>query len=250
MACLAISAADQRANATPDVAGSSHASALTSATCAGGKTPRSTRPRSLLEPVNAFLAEPFSPLRYRLARLIEPRRDLGVGHAVGRVQDRLRAHDIAMRTRVRRRASLKLATLLVAEDHRVWRLACHRPPDSPPRRKVLQASAGYLRRRPLSLDAAASRATRSTFSDVEPSATARRPMAASAMHARAHAARRERRGRARGARAWRWRRSRRTAARRRRARCPALGQAAQPVRRARSVVATSASPATPRGEAA
>jgi hypothetical protein len=40
------SAADQRESGTPCSAGSSHASALTSATCAGGKTPRPALPRS------------------------------------------------------------------------------------------------------------------------------------------------------------------------------------------------------------
>jgi hypothetical protein len=62
-----------------------------------------------------------------LARLIKPPRDLGVGHPVGRVQDRLGAHDIAMRPGVRRRTTLKVAALLVAQDHHIWRPACHRP---------------------------------------------------------------------------------------------------------------------------
>jgi hypothetical protein len=64
--------------------------------------------------LDAFLTEPFSPLRHRLARLIETPRDVGVRHPVGRVQNRLRANNVAMRTRIRRRAALKLAALLVA----------------------------------------------------------------------------------------------------------------------------------------
>lgn len=59
IASRAISAADQRDSGRPDFAGSSLASALTSATCAGGKTPRPTGLRSLLKPLNTFLAEPF-----------------------------------------------------------------------------------------------------------------------------------------------------------------------------------------------
>jgi uncharacterized protein (DUF2384 family) len=57
--------------------------------------------------------------------LINTRGDLRVGHALRRVEDRLCANDIAMRTRVRRRATHKLATLLVAEGHLVWRFARH-----------------------------------------------------------------------------------------------------------------------------
>src|SRR5437773_11294767 len=78
-ASRASSALDQRESATPRSAGSSHASALTSATCTGGKTPRPTRPRSLLKPLQPLLAEAFSPRRDRLARLTEPLGDLRVG---------------------------------------------------------------------------------------------------------------------------------------------------------------------------
>jgi hypothetical protein len=49
-----------------------------------------------------------------LARLIQALRDLGVGHPLGRVQDRLGANDVAMRAGVRRGAALKLAALPVA----------------------------------------------------------------------------------------------------------------------------------------
>ena len=40
------------------------------------------------------------------------------------------AHHITMRTRIRRRAPLKLAPLLITQDHLVWRLLRHRPQDS------------------------------------------------------------------------------------------------------------------------
>jgi DNA-binding CsgD family transcriptional regulator len=100
--------------------------------------------------MDALLAEPSSPLRDSLTRLIQAPRDLGVGHPVGRVQDRLRANNIAMRPRVRRRATLKLAPLLSAQDHLIWRPARHHPQDSPPSQTLLQPSAAYLRRRPLS----------------------------------------------------------------------------------------------------
>jgi hypothetical protein len=78
-----------------------------------------------------------------LARLIKPPRDLDIGHSIGRVEDRLGAYNIAMRARVRRRTTLKLAALLVAQDHLVWRPSRHRPQDSPPRPTLLQASAEY-----------------------------------------------------------------------------------------------------------
>ena len=65
-------------------AGSSHARALTSATCPGGKTPRPTRPRSLLKPLQPLLAEAVSPRRNRLARLTQALGDLRVRSPLGR----------------------------------------------------------------------------------------------------------------------------------------------------------------------
>jgi hypothetical protein len=43
------------------MAGNSHASALTSATCSGGKTALAARSRSILEPVQTLLEEASSP---------------------------------------------------------------------------------------------------------------------------------------------------------------------------------------------
>jgi hypothetical protein len=77
-ASRASSALDQRESGTPFSAGSSHASALTSATCAGGKTPRPTRPRSFLKTSQPLLAETSSPPRDSLARLVEALGDLRV----------------------------------------------------------------------------------------------------------------------------------------------------------------------------
>jgi hypothetical protein len=81
-----------RESGTPFSDGSSHASALTSAICAGGETPRAARPRFLLETLQPLTAEPSSPVRHRLAGDIEPLSDLLTGHTISRVQDRLRAH--------------------------------------------------------------------------------------------------------------------------------------------------------------
>ena len=129
--------------------GSSHANALTSATCAGGKTPRATRPRSLLKTLHALLAETSSPIRHGLAGDIEPLSDLLIRGAISRVQDRLRANHIPERARVRRGAALQLGALLPRQDHRVRALPRHRPQDSPSTSQPLQPSAEYLRRRPL-----------------------------------------------------------------------------------------------------
>src|SRR5215207_7882422 len=141
MAARAISAVDQRDSGVPDWAGSSHASALTSAICAGGKTPRPPGPWSVLKPLDALAAEPFSPLRHRLTRLIQPLGDLLVGHALGGVENRLGPDHVAIRTRIRRGATLQLGPLLIAQDHLVWRAARHHQQDSPPRRTLLQRSA-------------------------------------------------------------------------------------------------------------
>src|SRR5712692_6252466 len=111
-ASRAISALDQRESGTPRSAGNSQASALTSATCAGGKRSGTARPRALLKPRHSLVEEALAPLRRRLARDIQALGDRRVGQTLGCEQDRLRAHDIPPRTRVGRRAAAQLTLLL------------------------------------------------------------------------------------------------------------------------------------------
>jgi hypothetical protein len=117
-ASRASSAADQRDSARPDSAGSSHASALTSAISAGGKRPGTPRPGPFIEPRDALGGEPSSPLGRRLVGAVQPPRDLGVAHTLGRQQHHLRADHLAMRTRVLPRATTQLTLLRLAESDR------------------------------------------------------------------------------------------------------------------------------------
>src|SRR3954465_1305242 len=89
---------EKRPSGRPCVTGSSHAIALTSATCCGGKTARTTRARLVLEPVQAISKEAPSPLTDDPRRRVYPRRDLGVKQPVGGVQHDPRPLDFLPRT--------------------------------------------------------------------------------------------------------------------------------------------------------
>jgi hypothetical protein len=75
-----------RDSGTPVVAGSSQASALTSARTRGGKTLRSTRPCAIGKTVGAFLEETLAPLDHRVQGDCEVLGDGGVLLTVGRPQ--------------------------------------------------------------------------------------------------------------------------------------------------------------------
>ncbi len=76
----------KRESGTPWALGSSHATALTSATSSGGKAARATRPRSILETLESLLAEASSPVSDAVGRHVYPRGDLAVGMPLGRQQ--------------------------------------------------------------------------------------------------------------------------------------------------------------------
>src|SRR5208283_2637807 len=149
-ASIASSALDQRESGTPRSAGSSHAIALTSATCAGGKTPRPTRPRSLLKTLDSLLAEPYSPGRHRRARASQPLSDLRVCQSLTSQRHRLRPHHIPIRPGVRRRAPLELTPLRLAQHHRMRGLLRHAPRFATGVMTPSRKYARYLRGRPLS----------------------------------------------------------------------------------------------------
>ena len=119
---------EKRPSGRPCVAGNSHASAFTSATCSGGKTARAARALAILEPSQALLEEPPPPAADDIRRRLEPARDLRVGLPVGRVQDHLRPNHDLVRQRVTRHPPLQLGTLLAAQlDHeRALSAPCHK----------------------------------------------------------------------------------------------------------------------------
>ena len=141
-ASRASSALDQRESGTPSSAGSSHANAFTSATCAGGKRSRTARPRSLLEPRKSLVEEALAPLRHRLARDIQPLGDLRVRQTLAGQQDRLRPHDIPPRPRVSRRPATQLALLLDRQLDPVRTRPRHQPRLPRPTANSSHANAG------------------------------------------------------------------------------------------------------------
>jgi hypothetical protein len=102
---------------------------LTSATCSGGKTTRSTRPRKIHQTRQAISRESSPPLTHHLAAHLKPRGDLDIRQTIRRVEHQLRALHIPIRQRQLRRATLKLTALLRTENDLRSR---HRHQDSPP----------------------------------------------------------------------------------------------------------------------
>ena len=77
---------EKRPSGRSCLAGSSHATATTSATCCGGKTARAARAWLVGQPLDAVLAESSSPLADDLGMTIAPDCDLGVGQTLGGVE--------------------------------------------------------------------------------------------------------------------------------------------------------------------
>ena len=116
------SAREKRDSGSPCVAGSSHAIALTSATCCGGKTTRATRARSVLQTITAIMKEPFSPLPDDPRGRVQPRSDLGVLRGI---QHDPRALHILKRQLLSPSATHQLPTLSLGEHDPVTGRACH-----------------------------------------------------------------------------------------------------------------------------
>jgi len=80
----------------PSLAGSSHASAFTSATTRGGSR-RPASPRTILESVEAFKEEALSPFAHHGASQVETLPDLLVFESLGGEQHDPGAHHVAIR---------------------------------------------------------------------------------------------------------------------------------------------------------
>jgi len=95
--------------------GSSHAIALTSATCSGGEAARATHAFLVTQPIKALVVKAFSPPADKLGHHLQPPPDLNIAHPLRRVQNKLRALHFPMRPRVARRTMLELGALLLAQ---------------------------------------------------------------------------------------------------------------------------------------
>jgi hypothetical protein len=118
---------ENRVSGRSCVRGSSHAIALTSATCCGGKTTRPAWPRLVAQSVQAMFGKPSSPTPDQPGRRVQPRRDLGVGDPVGGVEHDPRALNVLEGQLLGPRDPLKLTTLVAAELDPITRRARHRP---------------------------------------------------------------------------------------------------------------------------
>jgi hypothetical protein len=68
----------QRDSGRPEVAGSSHASALIATTTSGGESRGSSDPRQIIQPGQTLLVEALAPLGHHLPWGVEPGGDLVV----------------------------------------------------------------------------------------------------------------------------------------------------------------------------
>src|SRR3954451_13274716 len=122
---------EKRPSGSPCVAGNSHAIALTSATCCGGKTARATRARLVLKPIQPIVEEAPSPLPHDPGGRIQPRGDLGIGNTRGGVQHDPRPLNLLPRPLLSPRHPRQLAALTLAELDLVTGRARHRSITSP-----------------------------------------------------------------------------------------------------------------------
>src|SRR5439155_19974516 len=88
-AARAISLLEKRESGSPLAAGSSQASAFTSARTSGGKSRRLAPARTLIEARESFLVEALAPHRDDLAPGVQTRRDLVVAQALARQEHHL-----------------------------------------------------------------------------------------------------------------------------------------------------------------
>src|SRR6266496_3753781 len=131
------SAREKRESGSPCVAGSSQASAFTSATCSGGKTARAARALAILQAHEPLFEEPLPPAADDPRRRLQPTRDLRRRLPLGRVQDHLRPHDHLVRKRVARNPTLQLDALLATQLDHVSAPASHIATDSTPEPRSL-----------------------------------------------------------------------------------------------------------------
>src|SRR5882672_2101692 len=92
-----MSGTNSRDSGSSRVLGSSQATALTAITTSGGKNPRPTLPRGLLQSLQALFEEALAPLAHGLAGQVHPGGDLLVGEILGGIQHHLRPDHVSIR---------------------------------------------------------------------------------------------------------------------------------------------------------
>jgi hypothetical protein len=121
----------KRDSGTPCCLGSSHAIALTSATCSGGEAARAARAFPVLQTFKTLIVEAFSPPTDKLGHHPQPGADLNIAQPLSRIQHELGSQHLTMRPRVARRAMLQLAPLLVTQIDLISAATRHHESDSP-----------------------------------------------------------------------------------------------------------------------
>jgi hypothetical protein len=107
--------------------GNSHAIALTSATCCGGKTTRPTRPRLIAQSFKTMFGKSSSPTPDQTRRRVQPRSDLDVADTLRGIEHDPRTLHILKRQLLRPRRPLEHHALLLAELDPVTGRARHHP---------------------------------------------------------------------------------------------------------------------------
>jgi len=115
----------KRESGTPRLLGSSHAIALTSATCSGGEAARASRASSVAQSLDPLLTEPSSPPPDEFGQHLQPLTDLNVAQPVRGVQHKLGSQHLTVRTGITRGTVLKLAALLIAQHDLISAAARH-----------------------------------------------------------------------------------------------------------------------------
>ena len=105
----------KRENGRSNCAGSSHAIALTEATCLGGKRAGPSGSRPLFERLEAFEMEPLSHPTDKRTRRVQPCRDCHVVRPIRCVQDHPCPDDLSIGCLRRSRSPFNHSTLVVAQ---------------------------------------------------------------------------------------------------------------------------------------
>jgi hypothetical protein len=120
----------KRESGTPCFLGSSHAIALTSATCSGADAARATRAFPITQPAKTLVVKALSPTTHKLGHHLQTGADLNIAQLISRVQNKLGALHLPMRPRIARRAMLQLGPLLLAQHDPIPAATRHRQPNS------------------------------------------------------------------------------------------------------------------------
>src|SRR5712691_881481 len=126
--CEPSSARLHRDSGRPNLAGSSHAMALTRTTSSGGEDPGASGSWAVVETPQALLEEALAPHAYDFASCAEGLCDLVIGEAPVGQEDHLRAEDLEIRQRIFVGSTRQLCYLLPGKEDAEWALSRHHSP--------------------------------------------------------------------------------------------------------------------------